>query len=217
MQSTQKVNNTEKSKEEAVRDLKIQQEKFDRLQTKLRSVHRDVDKAQGLWQCLFVPCVQLILMNRGAEKSISAQCSTDRRKPGRILCFVGWSPTSAGCFAYIDPGNPCQANLPSMSDRPLKLFFVKRRLQAEHLPNSLKSKNVTRRRRNCEARISECRLLEKLRSVKIEWLSSAPLTIDLDSSTWKFCHYKQTWWVSDMFWDKYIQIFTWKLKLQFSV
>jgi structural maintenance of chromosome 1 len=42
------MNNAEKSKEEVVRDLKIRQEKFDRLQTELESVRRDANKAQGL-------------------------------------------------------------------------------------------------------------------------------------------------------------------------
>jgi len=42
------MNNAEKSKVEVVRDLKTRQEKFDRLQTELKSVRRDADKAQGL-------------------------------------------------------------------------------------------------------------------------------------------------------------------------
>ncbi|EDR03647.1 condensin complex subunit SMC1 [Laccaria bicolor S238N-H82] len=44
--ATRKMNNAEKSKEELVKDLKTRQEKFDRLQTELKSVRRDADKAQ---------------------------------------------------------------------------------------------------------------------------------------------------------------------------
>ena len=46
--ATRKMNNAEKSKEEVVKDLKTRQEKFDRLQTELKSVRRDANKAQGL-------------------------------------------------------------------------------------------------------------------------------------------------------------------------
>lgn len=133
MHATWKMNNTEKSKEEVVKDLKTRQENlFDRLQTELKSVRRDADKAQ--------------------EKSISAQHSANRGKPGRAL-------KSSSSKLAVDERQTLEAlREEKTSSRTLARLTEKQKGYEEK--KELRSKDL---------RVQTARKTE----VKIEWLSGA--------------------------------------------